>query len=279
MTNNTSDLGLSSYQEYRKQGKKKIKPAMKFVIKITKIGIVTWVIFLIIWSIAAHFNTPDYLPNAVVTVKGAKQIVLNGVLIQDILVSLKRILKGWGLGILVSVPLGLLIGRFTPVSWIFEPFVNFFRFIPAIGFITLFLMWFGVDELSKTVLIFYATIFPILVNTIAAVHAIDYSLIEAAETMSASQVRVFFTVIVPSSVPGIFTGIRLGLGTAITSIVAAEMLAASEGVGYLIYTSRLYYRTDWIFVGIIVLGLMGFLADRILLAVGSKYLKRFGVTR
>lgn len=105
----------------------------------------------------------------------------------------------------------------------------------------------------------------------------DYSLIEAAQSMGAGRSKVFFTVIVPSAVPNIFTGVRLGLSGAIICIVAAEMLAASEGIGYLIYTSRLYYRTDWIFTGIFTLGIIGLLADKLLRLLGKRFLYRFGV--
>lgn len=151
----------------------------------------------------------------------------------------------------------------------------------GIGFVfqnyALFLMWFGVGEKSKVALIFYAVIFPVMVNTIAGVRTVDDALIEASESLGADGVKTFFTVIIPSAVPNIFTGVRLGLSGAIICIVAAEMLAASEGIGYLIYTSRLYYKTDWIFIGIFTLGIIGFLADRILQFVGRKALKRFGV--
>ena len=169
------------------------------------------------------------------------------------------------------------MGYFKPAGYVLEPFLNFFRFIPAIGFITLFLLWFGVGESSKVSLIFYAVIFPVMVNTIAGVKSVDYSLIEAAQSMGAGRSKVFFTVIVPSAVPNIFTGVRLGLSGAIICIVAAEMLAASEGIGYLIYTSRLYYRTDWIFTGIFTLGIIGLLADKLLRLLGKRFLYRFGV--
>ncbi len=149
----------------------------------------------------------------------------------------------------------------------------------GIGFVfqnyALFLMWFGVGEKSKVALIFYAVIFPVMINTIAGVRTVDDALIEASESLGADGVKTFFTVIIPSAVPNIFTGVRLGLSGAIICIVAAEMLAASEGIGYLIYTSRLYYKTDWIFIGIFTLGIIGFLADRILQFVGRKALKRF----
>ena len=185
---------------------------------------------------------------------------------------------GWGRGILIAVPLGLLIGAFKPFRSLVEPLINFFRFVPAIGFLTLFLMWFGVGEASKTVLITYASVFPIIINTVAAVGAINPTRYQAAESLGASRWQKFLRVTVPGAVPGIFTGVRLGLSAAIISIVGAEMLAADSGLGYLVYTSRLYYRTDWIFVGIVVLGLLDFLADRLLRLLAKKLLKHYGVT-
>lgn len=245
--------------------------------KVIQKGLLTWIILLVLWYIASLNYTDDFLPSPVNTLKGAITIIQNGTLKEDIMISLLRVGKGWSLGVVVAVILGLLVGRFKIFGWIMEPFLSFFRFVPAIGLLTLFLMWFGVGEKSKVVLIFYATLFPVMVNTIAGVRSIDQSLTQAAESMGASSIRIFFTVVVPSAIPNIFTGIRLGLSSAIISIVAAEMLAAQSGLGYLIYTSRMYYRTDWIFTGILTLGLLGFLADRLLQFLGSRYLKHFGV--
>ncbi|MBQ7148412.1 MAG: ABC transporter permease [Pseudobutyrivibrio sp.] len=245
--------------------------------KILKSGVITWSLLLVIWGIGSLFYTDDFLPNPLTTLDGAKSLVTSGTLGTDIVVSMGRVLKGWSLGLLFAIPVGLCVGYFKPIGYVFEPFLNFFRFVPAIGFITLFLLWFGVGETSKVALIFYAVIFPVMVNTIAGVRSVDNSLIEAAESMGASKKRTFFTVIVPSAIPGIFTGARLGLSGAIICIVAAEMLAASEGLGYLIYTSRLYYRTDWIFAGIFTLGLIGLLADKFIRFLGKKFLYRFGV--
>lgn len=256
---------------------KQEKKAGKIVELILKCGIITWILLLVIWQIGSLFYTDDFLPGPFTTFAGAGKLVAGGDLGKDILVSMQRVLKGWLLGILFAVPAGLCIGHFKKVGLIFEPFLNFFRFVPAIGFITLFLMWFGVGEKSKVALIFYAVIFPVMINTIAGVRAVDTALIEASQSLGAASVRTFFSVIVPSAVPNIFTGVRLGLSGAIICIVAAEMLAASEGIGYLIYTSRLYYKTDWIFIGIFTLGIVGFLADRLLQFVGKKFLEKYGV--
>lgn len=257
--------------------KKQQSKAVRIALAVLSSGVLTWVLLLAIWRFGSLFYSDDFLPGPLVTLSGAAELVSDGTLWTDIVVSLSRVLKGWLLGIVFAIPAGLCIGNFKWVGSIFEPFLNFFRFVPAIGFITLFLLWFGVGEQSKTALIFYAVIFPVTVNTIAGVRSVDHALVEASESMGASAARTFFHVVIPSAIPNIFTGVRLGLSGAITCIVAAEMLAASEGVGYLIYTSRLYYRTDWIFTGIFTLGLIGLLADQLLRFLGKRFLYRFGV--
>ena len=244
---------------------------------IEKSGIVTWLLLVILWAIAARFTSPDFLPGPLRTFKGFVEIVRSGTLWEDLKISLMRIFLGWCRAILIAVPLGLLIGRFRMVRWLLEPLINFFRFIPAIGFLTLFLMWFGVGEESKLVLITYAAIFPIMINTIAGVSGIDEIKYQVAESLGASGIQSFLTVTIPGAVPSIFTGIRLGLSGSIIAIVAAEMLAAQSGIGYLIYTSRLYYRTDWIFVGIVTLGLLGFTTDRLLRLAGNRLFRYYGV--
>lgn len=249
----------------------------KFVKFIEKSGVVTWVLLIIVWFIVAHFNSPDFLPNPLRTLQGFIEIALSGVLWEDIKISLWRICIGWLRAIAIGVPLGLLTGRFRGVRWLVEPLINFFRFVPAIGFLTLFLAWFGVGESSKLVLITYASMFPIMINTIAGVSGIDPTKYQAAESLGASRVQSFLTITIPSCVPFIFTGVRLGLSSSIVAIVSAEMLAANSGIGYLIYTSRLYYRTDWIFVGIVTLGLLGFCADKLLRYIGNHLFRYYGV--
>jgi NitT/TauT family transport system permease protein len=251
---------------------------MKKIIQfLEKSGIVTWVLLILIWEIASLFSSPDFLPGPYATWKGFCEILVKGILWEDIQISMQRVIIGWVRAMVIAIPLGLLIGRFRIVRWLVEPVINFFRFVPAIGFLTLFLMWFGVGEESKLVLITYAAVFPIMINTIAGVTAIDPVKYQAAESLGAGRFQSFITVTVPASVPHIFTGIRLGLSSSIIAIVAAEMLAANSGLGYLIYTSRLYYRTDWIFVGIVILGLLGFLADLLLKQAGNHLFRHYGV--
>lgn len=247
--------------------------------KILKCGIISWLAVAAIWYFGALQYDEVFLPSPYETFDSMKTLILNGTLGADILASVSRVGKGWLLAIVLAVPIGLLVGHFRPARWLIEPILSLFRFIPAIALTSLFLMWFGVDDKSKVALILYASFFPVLVNTISGVVTTDKSYMEAASCMGAGKLRVFFTVVVPSAVPNIFTGVRLGLSSAIICVIAAEMLVGNNGLGYLINSSKMYYKTAWAFAGIVTLALIGFLADRLLLWIGITFLKRFGVKK
>lgn len=245
--------------------------------KILRCGIISWIIIIAIWGLGSLAYDEYFLPSPKETIDSLVTLIQNGTLWTDIAASVSRVAKGWALAIIFAIPLGLLIGNFKPVRWLVEPILSFFRFVPAIALTTLFLMWFGVGEESKVALIFYASFFPVLVNTIAGVATTDPSLVEAASCMGAKKARTFFTVVVPSAVSNIYTGVRLGLSSAFICVIAAEMLVGSDGLGYLINSSKLYYKTSWAFAGIVTLAVIGFITDRLLQFAGKKFLKHFGV--
>ena len=195
--------------------------------KILKCGIISWVAIIALWGIGSLKYDEYFLPSPKETIDSMKELIKDGTLWSDIVASVGRVIKGWLLSIIFAVPMGLIVGNFRPVRWLVEPILSFFRFVPAIALTTLFLMWFGVGEESKVALIFYASFFPMCVNTIAGVASTDKQLVEAASCMGAKKARVFFTVVVPSAVSNIYTGIRLGLSSAIICVVAAEMLVGS----------------------------------------------------
>lgn len=245
--------------------------------KILCSGVISWIIILALWGLGSLGYDEYFLPSPLETLNSLVQLIQNGTLWADIAASFSRVIKGWLLAIVFAVPMGLMVGNFRPVRWLVEPILSFFRFVPAIALTTLFLMWFGVGEESKVALIFYAAFFPVFVNTIAGVATTDRSLVEAASCMGAKKARTFFTVVVPSAVANIYTGVRLGLSSAFICVIAAEMLVGSDGLGYLINSSKLYYKTSWAFAGIVTLAVIGFVADRLLQLAGKKFLKHFGV--
>jgi NitT/TauT family transport system permease protein len=141
--------------------------------------------------------------------------------------------------------------------------------------VTLAMIWFGIGEASKYFLIIYGTVFIVTMNTIAGIVSIPPAKIRAARSLGANQWQLFVFVTLPASVPFILTGMRMAMGTAFTTIVAAEMVAAQSGLGFLIFSSRLFMQTDAIFVGIVALGMLGFLADRMMRFLILAFAKRY----
>jgi NitT/TauT family transport system permease protein len=236
-----------------------------------------WLLILILWQLLAALYGPEIIPSPYLTLQGGYELISDGTLLQYIGISFYRVLLGWTLGGIIAIPFGLIIGRVDFIRTFAEPFLNFIRFIPPIAFITLFLIWFGIGEASKVMLILYATLFIVMLNTLTGVLSVEEDKIRAARSMGATEWQILIHVIVPATVPYMFTGVRLAMGTSFMAIIGAEMIASNEGVGYLIWNSRLFFRTDWIFVGLICLGLMGFLTDRTVALLGRKLLFRYGV--
>ena len=142
-----------------------------------------------------------------------------------------------------------------------HPYIQFFRFVPPISFVTLSLIWFGMGETSKVILIVYTSVFIVTVNTIAGVMSVNPIHEQAGRCLGANRFNVFMRVILPSTVPFLLTGMRLAMGNSFMTIVSAEMIAAEKGLGFLIFTSRLFMQTERIFVGIVALGMLGFIVD------------------
>lgn len=244
---------------------------------ILKTGAIGWLTILAVWQIASMFSDPMFLPSPYLTLQGAIEIASDGTLFIYMGYSFLRVLAGWSLGLLIAVPAGLLIGTSTFVRSVLEPVINFVRFIPPLAFITLFMLWFGIGEQSKVFLIVYATFFVITINTLTGVLSISKDKLLSAKSMGATKFQTLIHVIIPATIPYIFTGAKLAMGSSFMAIVGAEMVAANEGIGFMIWNARLYFKTDWIFVGLVVLGLMGFIMDRIFGYAGRKFLARYKV--
>ncbi|WP_117196023.1 ABC transporter permease [Rhizobium terrae] len=234
------------------------------------------VAFVVLWQIVSStIIDPFFLPPPSDIVLGSSELVADGTLATSILISLMRILAGWLLGSAIAIPLGLMVGISQTARAVVDPFIHFFRFIPAIALVTLFIVWFGVGEISKILLIAYATAFIVMVNTASGVSAIPVDKLDAARCLGARPSQLFREIVIPASIPSIYVGMRLALASSFLVIVAAEMLAAESGLGYIIWTSRLYFRIDWMFAAIVALGLLGYLTDRSWKIFGRRLLKRY----
>ncbi len=202
----------------------------------------------------------------------------DGTLWRDVGASLLRVVEGFLLGFAVAVPIGMLIGNFRIFRGLAEPLVELIRPIPPIAMIPLAILWFGIGELSKVFIIAYGAFFPVLVNTVAGFREVDPVLIRAVRTLGASRWDIFRDVVLRSAVPFIIVGARLGMGLAFIVLVAAELIASSEGLGYLINDARYNFRTDRVFLGMILIGALGFLLNKMLVEIERRLLQWRRVT-
>jgi taurine transport system permease protein len=239
--------------------------------------IVSIAIGLIVWQVLSRGLNPMFLPSPWTTWLSAIELWNDGTLVRSIVASGERILIGWGLGLMVGIPLGILMGNVMWIRRLLDPYIEFFRFIPPVAFVSLAIIWMGPGELSKISLIFYTTVFIVILNMIAGVLSINELRLRAAAALGAGRVWIMLTVILPSTVPFMVTGARLAMGNSFLTIVSAEMIASQDGLGALIWTARNFARTEWVFVGIIALGLLGYVFDRIVRLVSNSLLKRYGV--
>jgi NitT/TauT family transport system permease protein len=217
-----------------------------------------------VWHVVASwfFVSVLFPPPLPVLAKGW-ELVLSGDLWIHIWASLRRIASGFALGSTVGILVGLVIGSFQMVRRLLDPVVETLRFIPAVAMITVAVIWFGIGESSKVFIIFYGTVFIVILSTAAGVANIAPNKIRAAESLGASRLQLFVHVTLPATVPFILTGMRLAMANAFTTIVAAELVAANEGIGTLMWQSRLYMQVEVVFVVLLTLALLGFVVDRV----------------
>ena len=229
-----------------------------------------------VWQLASMYLISQFfLPSPVAIVGGFGQLIRNGQLGQDVGISMLRIMSGWLLGSLVGAPVGFLLGTSRLAKALLDPFVHFLRFIPALALVSLFMVWFGVGEASKILLIMYAVGFLVTITTATGVASISDDRVAAARCLGASGFDLMWRVRLPSAVPHIYTAMRLGLANAFLVIIAVEIIAANSGLGYLIWTARLYFQVSWMFVGIVTLGVLGVITDRLWRLVGRTVLRRY----
>jgi len=235
------------------------------------------VLGLAAWWVLARYYGPGLVPTPRATLTAGVDLARDGSLEASVWASSKRILIGWALGVVVGAPLGLVMGRVRLVRLLLDPYIEFFRFIPPIAFVTLAVTWLGIGEASKIILIFYTSVFIVTINTIAGVLSINESRLRAATSLGANRRQLITSIVLPATVPHIVTGARLAMGNSFLTIVSAEIVAANVGLGALIWQSRNYGRLDWVFVGIISLGVLGFLFDRVLRILAGRLLARYAV--
>lgn len=199
----------------------------------------------------------NFLPPFSQVLSTLSTLVITGELTRHILVSLQRALVGFGLALAINIPLGLAIGWYKGVERSVDPVLQVFRQTSGLALFPLFILFFGIGEVSKVAIIAYACQWPILLNTVSGVKDVDPLLIKSARSMGASNFELFTKIVLPSAIPSIATGVRLGASTAVVLLVAAEMIGASAGLGFLVLDTQYKFEVPKMYAAIISIALLG----------------------
>jgi NitT/TauT family transport system permease protein len=269
------DMASSSSTSSRPGAAAKPAPVDGFRLASAVSGLLPYLIgfasLFLAWHVFAVYVLKSALfPPPLAVLHRSIELIADGSLIENMAISLQRILIGFVLGSVAGVVIGLAIGTFTTVRKIVEPWTELLRFIPSVAMITIAVIWFGIGENSKIFLIIYTTIFIVILNTAAGVASITPNKIRAAQMLGASRWQSFIYVALPATVPYILTGMRIAMANSFTTIVAAEMVAASAGLGVMLWNGRLFMQVEDIFVSLLALCFLGFVTDRIF---------RFGIVK
>lgn len=217
---------------------------------------------LALWWGAVLWTESVIFPTPLQVVTATWELARDGALWDHVGASLMRVSVGFGLAVLVAMPLGLWMGRVQIIYTTLNPVVQILRPISPIAWIPLAILWFGVGNVSPIFLIFIASVFPMVVQTAAGVLTIEQRYLRAAENFTVSRRKLFLQVIIPAALPEMIIGMRIGLGVAWLVVVAAEMIALHSGLGYLIIDSRnAGNRYDLVIAGMVMIGLIGLLLD------------------
>lgn len=200
-------------------------------------------------------------------------VLSDGSLWTNITVSVMRVLKGYILAAILGIIGGIVIGLFEHVKRITDLLVQILKPIPPIAWIPLVILWFGIGEEGKTFLIFLGGFFTVLINVIDGIKQVEPKLIEVSKTVETPFYKYVFLSIIPGAAPGIFTGLRLGISSCWMCVVAAELISASSGLGFMIMNARQFGQTDVVIIGMVVIGVIGKLMDSILKLVEGKVVK------
>jgi NitT/TauT family transport system permease protein len=251
-------------------------PLYKFYLNHEKaiLGSASAIVFLIIWELVGNvfqLINPMFMSAPSLILSAAVQLFTSGEIYNDLYVSGIELFWGYVLSAVVAIPFGIAIGWYKRVAYVFDPFVNAMNATPRVALLPLVIIWLGIGILSKVGIIFLGAVFPILINTRDGVKTTPVNLLTAARSFGASEWMLFKTVVLPSTVPFILTGLRLGLGRAIVGVMVGELYAATAGIGFMITVAGATFQTDKVFVGVLIFALTGMLGMELLTRVEKRF--------
>jgi ABC-type nitrate/sulfonate/bicarbonate transport system permease component len=215
-------------------------------------------LFLALWfAAAARLHSDVLLPEPNVVFAGLIDLLRDGSLVRDVAASLKRVLGGFAIASLLAVPLALLMAAVRPLDLLLSPVISFLRPIPPIAWIPIAILWFGIGDPPSYFITAIASFFPIFINAYAGGKSVQPQHVYAAKSLGAGPRALFMRIYLPSAMPMIATGLRVGLGQSWMAVVTAELIAAHSGLGYMIQANRLALETGLVLVGMCMIGLLG----------------------
>jgi NitT/TauT family transport system permease protein len=222
------------------------------------------VVPLVAWALLAASGSvnPVFMPSPQKVLTRIASWWAEDGLLGDASISVMRVVAGWALSAVIALPLGLFIGSWRAVQALLEPLTDFVRYMPAVAFVPLVMLWVGIDEGAKIAIIFLGTFFQMVLMVAEDVRRVPMAQIEAAQTMGATRSEILQKVIVPSAKPALLDTLRVTMGSAWTFLVVAELVAASSGLGFSILKAQRFLQTDKIFAGILLIGLIGLAIDQ-----------------
>ncbi len=227
------------------------------------LGLAFFALFIAAWAVATlgGFVSRTFLADPISMVQDGWLLLTKFGFLHDIGMTVWRVIGGFVLAAIVAVPLGILMGAYKPIEALLEPFVSFARYLPASAFIPLLILWAGIGEFQKLLVIFIGSVFQIILMVAVAVGSTRRDLVEAAYTLGSNERSVVRRVLLPANAPDIAEILRLVLGWAWTYVIVAELIGSSSGIGHMIIDSQSLLATGQMIFGIIVIGLIGLVSD------------------
>jgi ABC-type nitrate/sulfonate/bicarbonate transport system permease component len=238
------------------------------------LGSTSTVIFLLLWEAAGNtfqWINPMFMSAPSLIFKAAVQLFASGEIYNDLYVSGVEFLGGYFLAVAVAIPMGIMVGWYKRMSYIFDPFINAMNATPRVALLPLVIIWLGIGILSKVGIIFLGAVFSILINTRDGVKTTPANLLTAARSFGASEWMVFKAVVLPSTIPFILTGLRLAVGRALVGVLVGELYAATAGIGFMITVAGATFQTDKVFVGVLIFALSGMISMELLTKLERRF--------
>ena len=223
--------------------------------------ILPWILFFVLWEVITRLNgyleftNPNYFPGPISISQSAWALYQTGLIWESVVASTLRMLAGFSLGLVGAVLLGVLMNRYVLVETWVGPIITLTGAIPCLALLPLFIIWMGIGETPKIVMIAWATFLPILVYTLDGLRSVNANLIRSAMSLGASSKQIFLRVVLPSTIPNILVGANLSLGLAFSALVVSEMMGAKTGIGFIIVDARNFFKINNMFVAIILISL------------------------